>query len=67
MINSEKIKQKMKAENISQKELAAILGIEPSSLNCKINNKRSVDVREACIIQDALRIPDDDFRSYFFT
>lgn len=67
MINSEKLKQRMKEQNVSQKELAAKLGIEPSSFNCKINNKRSIDVDEAFIIQDALSIPDEEFRSYFFS
>ena len=39
MINTQKIKAKMTEKKITQVQLAKLLGIDPSTLNRKINNK----------------------------
>lgn len=66
MINSNKIKGRIVELGLTQKDLADALGVALPTVSQKINNVRSMDVREAFIIAKVLGIPDKDFREYFF-
>lgn len=66
MINSNKIKGRIVELGLTQKHLAEALGIALPTVNQKINNLRSMDVYEAFTIARVLKIPDDEFRDYFF-
>lgn len=66
MINSEMIKDRARAKGVRQRELAAALGLQQSSLNLKINNRRPMMLEEAERIASMLDISDDEFRAYFF-
>lgn len=66
MLNTNKLKAKMKEKAITQKDVAKALDISTCAFNLKINNKRPLFLEEAdklCII---LSISDDEFRNYFF-
>lgn len=66
MVNTNKIKGRMREMEITQKEVAKYLGIQQSTVNQKINNFRCFSLEEAekmCIL---LNITPDEFASYFF-
>ena len=67
MVNTNKIKGRIVELGLTQKDLAKALGIATPTVSQKINNVRSMDVKEAFIIAEILRIPDEQFREYFFT
>ena len=58
MINTQKIKAKMTEKKITQVQLAKLLGIDPSTLNRKINNKNgdNLTVKEVQKIMNILDI-----------
>lgn len=66
MINSQKLKAKMTETCFTQRKLAKVVGIDPSTLNRKINNSdgKTLTVKEAKIIADALGIKNPT--EYFF-
>lgn len=66
MINTNKLKARIVELGLTQKALADALGVATPTISQKINNIRSMDVREAFIIAEVLKIPDEDFREYFF-
>lgn len=66
MVNANKIKARIVELGLTQKDLAKALGVALPTINQKINNVRSMDIKEAFIIADVLQIPDEDFREYFF-
>ena len=66
MINTLKIKEKMDALNLKQKEIAENIGIAGSSLSLKIHNKRPMNLNEANILADILEIKTDEIKEYFF-
>lgn len=66
MVNIQKIKAKMVEKKITQKMLAEVLGIDPSTLNRKINNIEgdNLTVKEAQEIMKELEINNPS--EYFF-
>jgi len=67
MINTEKLKRRMKASGITQSTLAAQIGISGSLLSMKIKNRRAMTLNEAEAIAKILGISDDEFGEYFLT
>lgn len=66
MINSEKIKDRMKNMGIMQKEVADVLGIKPPTVSQKINGVRPMDLDEAKALAQMLEIQPEEFGLYFF-
>ena len=67
MINSKKIKDRLSDMSMTQKELAAFVGIAQPTMNQKINNIRPMTLNEAENVARALNISDDELGVYFFT
>ncbi len=66
MANTEKLMSRIRELGMKQKDIADVLGIKPSTLSLKINNKRPFYLDEAFRMAKLLQIPDDEFGSYFF-
>lgn len=66
MINSKKIKERIKELGLTQGDIAKALGLAQSTVNQKINNVRSMSVNEAEGLAKELKIEDQDFSVYFF-
>lgn len=66
MINTNKIKGRMKELGIVQKDVANKLGIAPPTASQKINGVRPMDLDEARMLADLLRIDRAEFGTYFF-
>lgn len=67
MINSRKVNARMKELELTQTKVAADMNIAQPTLSQKINNARPMDLEEAEKLQIILEIPDNEFKSYFFT
>ncbi|MCD8030387.1 MAG: helix-turn-helix domain-containing protein [Bacteroides sp.] len=57
----------MKELELTQTKVAADMNIAQPTLSQKINNARPMDLEEAEKLQIILEIPDNEFKSYFFT
>ena len=66
MLNSEMIKARMKEKNVTQKDIAVILGIAAPTVSQKINGVRPMDLEEARRIAEKLDIVPSEFGRYFF-
>ena len=66
VVNTKKIKARIKEIGSNQTLIATAMGIAQSTLNQKINNIRPMDLTEAEALQRELNIPDSEFHSYFF-
>ena len=66
MINSQKLKERLKELGLSQSKLAAQLGVASSTMTQKINNVRSMSLDQAEKIAEILQISDAEFCHYFF-
>lgn len=66
MVNTNKIKGRMKELEITQADLAKHLNIAQPTVNQKINNIRSFDLDEAEKVSLLLNIKPCDFGEYFF-
>lgn len=66
MINANKIKIRMLEKNMTQKDLAVMMGMAQSTLSQKINNVRPMDLNEAENMSELLEIPQEEFALYFF-
>lgn len=66
MLNSELIKARMKEKNVTQRQMADVLGIAAPTVSQKINGIRPMDLEEAKIIAEKLNIDASDFGNYFF-
>ena len=66
MIDSDKIKGRMRELRITQAVVAKHLGIEQPTANQKINNIRPLFLEEAEKLSDLLKIEPKDFGKYFF-
>lgn len=66
MVNSQRIKERMKAIGITQAELAARIGIKAPTMNQKINNVRPMYLHEVEIVAEVLDIGPNLLFSYFF-
>lgn len=67
MVNSEKIKARMKELGLRQADIAAAWGVKQSSASLKINNVRPMYMHEANILADLLRIDNGERGIYFFS
>lgn len=66
MINSQKLKGLMREKNVTQRDLADVLGITQATCCLKINNNRQLTLSEANKIAETLGISALDFGMYFF-
>lgn len=66
MINKDKLKAKITENGYSREKIAEILGISPTSLNYKLNEKRQFKANEILILSKVLKIKDKDLAKYFF-
>ncbi|MBS7174922.1 MAG: helix-turn-helix transcriptional regulator [Clostridiales bacterium] len=66
MINTDKVKGRMKEKRITQKMVADKLGIAQPTANQKINNIRPMTLSEAEILSSLLEIAPEEFGLYFF-
>lgn len=66
VINSKKIKGRMRELDITQMDVAKALKIAQPTANQKINNIRPLNLDEAEILAELLKISDDEFGIYFF-
>lgn len=66
MINSNKIKGRMKELNLTQADIAKQLKIAQPTMNQKINNVRPFDLNEAELLAKILKIESCEFGIYFF-
>lgn len=66
MINSNKIKGRMKELGLVQKDVADKLRIATPTASQKINGIRPMDLDEARLLAELLEIEDHDFGIYFF-
>lgn len=67
MINSNKIKGRMKELGFIQADVARELNIAEPTVSQKINNKRPMDLDEARVLAQMLRIDNSEFGVYFFS
>lgn len=66
MINTDKIKGRMRELRITQKNLAEQMKLAQPTVNQKINNLRPMNVDEAEILCVILKITSDEFNDFFF-
>ena len=66
MVNTNKIKGRMKELEITQADVAKALNIAQPTANQKINNIRPFDLEEAETLTKLLDIAPEDFGVYFF-
>lgn len=66
MINTCKIKGRMKEKDLSQEDVAKKLGIAQSTFSQKINGIRGLSLDEANKLSEVLEIPQNEFGDYFF-
>ena len=67
MINTNKIKGRMRELEIVQADVAKTLGLSQVTVCQKINGQRPMDLDEAMKLAEMLKISDPDFGEYFFT
>lgn len=66
MVNTNKIKGKMKELEITQLDIARELSLSPPTVSQKLNNVRDFNLEEAEKLSNMLHIETGDFGSYFF-
>lgn len=66
MVNTNKLKGRMKELGITQADVAECLGIAQPTANQKLNNIRSFDLEEAEKLSAMLHIGAGEFGTYFF-
>ena len=66
MVNTQKLKGRMKEMNLTQENCAKALEIQTPTFNQKINNLRPFSLSQAEILAKFLQIPDEQFGVYFF-
>lgn len=67
MVNTNKIKGRMKEKEITQADVAKHLNIAQPTANQKINNIRPFDLDEAEKLAELLDIDVGEFGTYFFS
>lgn len=67
MVNTNKIKGRMKEKEITQADVAKYLNIAQPTANQKINNIRPFDLDEAEKLAELLEINSGEFGNYFFS
>lgn len=68
MVNTREIKAQMQRKGMTQVMLTQKLGINPSTLNRKINNENGekLTVKEAAEMAEALEFPRNEITDIFF-
>lgn len=66
MVNSNKLKGKMRELQITQLDVAKALSISPPTVSQKLNNVRDFNLEEAEKLSDMLHIETGEFGDYFF-
>lgn len=66
MINTDKVKGRMREMRITQKIVAERLGLAQPTVNQKLNNLRPMSLNEAEMLSDLLHISPEEFGTYFF-
>ena len=66
MVDSNKIKGRIVELGLNQSDVARYVGLATTTTCQKINNVRSMKVEEAAKMATLLKIPDEDFSTYFF-
>ena len=66
MINSNKIKGRLRELNLTQKDAAEALGIAQSTMAQKLNGTRPMTIYEAEALAELLEIEDMQYGVYFF-
>lgn len=68
MVNTREIKAQMQRKGMTQVTLAQKLGINPSTLNRKINNEsgENLTVKEAAEMAETLGFPRNEITNIFF-
>lgn len=66
MVNTNKIKGKMKELEITQLDVAKALALSPPTVSQKLNNVRDFNLEEAEKLSDMLHIEVGEFGAYFF-
>lgn len=66
MINTNKIKGRMREKAITQAQAAAYLGIAQPTFNQKVNNIRVMNLDEAEKLCKLLEVDSGEFGKYFF-
>lgn len=66
MVNTNKIKGRMKELEVTQADVAKHLNIAQPTANQKINNIRPFDLDEAEKLSELLHIETEQFGEYFF-
>ena len=66
MVNTDKIKGRMREMRLTQNVVAKRLGINQATANQKINNTRCFTLKEAEQLSDLLELTDEEFKVYFF-
>lgn len=65
MINTEKMKMRIKGHGLTQSKIAEFIGMSDALLSMKIRNKRAMTLSEAEAIARVLNIGDREFSEYF--
>ena len=65
MINTALMKKRMSELNLKEEYLADKMKMAQSTLNLKINNKRSFTIEEMFEISDYLEIKDGELQNFF--
>ena len=68
MVNTSLLKSKLKAKDLTQADVAKMLGIDTSTFNRKINNSEGdcITVKEVDQLTEILNIPKDELSGIFF-
>lgn len=66
MINADKIRGRMREMRLSQDNVAKQMNLAQSTFSQKINGIRGMSLDEANELSQILKIPDEEFRVYFF-
>ena len=68
MRNTAKLKAKLKERNMTQEELAKLMGKNPATINAKLNNKtgETLTIEETSKMKDILQINVSEMVEIFF-
>jgi transcriptional regulator with XRE-family HTH domain len=66
MLNVNKVRGRMAEMRLTQKDVAAALGIAPPTVSQKLNRVRPMDLDEAEKLATLLKLEDSQFAEYFF-
>lgn len=67
MLNSDKLKGRIKELRLTQKDVASALSLAPATISQKLNGRRPFYLNEAKELADLLKIDNQAFGSYFFS